>query len=75
MDNTKDYTLRDIDEGLDKLALIIEAYGEKYLPLFEYLHEEREKMLSQNTSLQLALNRAKKLHQIATQNNTQLRPH
>lgn len=68
----QDYTLRDLEEGLDKLAYIIAADdGEKYLPLFECLYKERERMLQENTMLTVALSRAENLQKIATHNNTQ----
>ena len=59
----ENFTLQDIEKALDKLAMIVEIYGQQYLPLFEHLLNERENMLNQNTTLGIALNRAKNLRQ------------
>ena len=37
-------TIARVDAALDKLALIIEAYGDAYVPIYERLERERDVM-------------------------------
>jgi len=66
----ENYTLHDIEQGLDKLAMIVDTHGQKYLPLFEHLLDERERMLNENTSLGIALKRAKDIRENDTRFDT-----
>ena len=66
----ENFTLHDVEKGLDKLAMIVDIHGQQYLPLFEHLLNERERMLNQNSTLGIALNRAKNLRQNATHFDT-----
>lgn len=48
--NNENYTLEDVIKARDKCAAIIAKYGADYLPIFERIQMEIEKM-EKNTSL------------------------
>ena len=41
---THPVTIERLDAALDKMALIIEAYGDAYVPIYERLERERDAM-------------------------------
>ena len=53
-------SLNEIEASLNKLGRIIELYGTNYLPLFENLNAYYEERLNNKSSLDIALDRAKK---------------
>lgn len=48
-----------LEECYFYMALVVEDYGVKFLPIFERLHREREKRKSQKEMLEIALSISK----------------
>lgn len=48
-----------LEECYIYMAFVVEDYGEKFLPIFERLHREREKRKSQKEMLEIALSISK----------------
>ena len=65
------YSMDQLNEALDILASVIEIHGARYLPLFEKVLKEYEKRSQQQSTLDIALNRAKKKRKTAIHSATQ----
>jgi hypothetical protein len=44
-----------VEEAYTAIASIVKTHGEKYLPLFERLHRERQKRVQQRDLMRVAL--------------------
>lgn len=66
----EDITLELIEECYQFMALIVDKYGDTYLPIFIRLHKEIEKRKEQDQIRILVSNLAKKCHTNSTQTGT-----
>ena len=70
----EDVTMRELYECYNKLACIIKAHGDEYLPLFERVHNEIESRKEKNRMVDIALrvaeNNSKSGTHFGTQNGT-----
>ena len=55
MDKKEKFTGDDFDDAYCIAAQVFKKYGDKYLPIFERMHHEREKRKSAHFLKQLAL--------------------
>lgn len=62
MTSRKNINDRDIEEGLSIVAHLIEAYGEKYWPIFERLEYELENRRSRAARLKAHIKSGSKDH-------------
>jgi len=53
-----------LEECYVYMAFVVKDYGDKFLPIFERLHREREKRKSQKEMLEIALSISKKRPEI-----------
>ena len=51
MSNLSNISISQLDAALDYLALIIEAYGDQFWPIFEVLEKEYNDKLEQKSKL------------------------
>lgn len=57
------FTMEELEQCLDDMAVIVQDFGPAYLPLFKELSDERERRLTNKDILDVALERAQHVQQ------------